>query len=91
MAAQVVSRGLAFQCEVEIFRIARKTEGETQARTPLERQRGHRPHPLERSENAALEVLPSDVAAPRWGAAADEPLQMILHSLSYSGIAPASS
>ena len=37
MAAQVVARRLAFQCEVEIFGVTRQAEQETQAGSPPER------------------------------------------------------
>jgi len=52
--AQAVPGRLALESEVEGFRVTRQAEEETQAGSPLEGQRGHRPRALKRSEDARL-------------------------------------
>ena len=61
--AQIVHGGVAFQLEVEVFRVAREAEQEAQAGAALKRQGHHRPLVLEYPQDACLKVFAGDIAA----------------------------
>ena len=85
VSPQLVFRRLALQGEIEVFRVTRQSEEESQAGSALQRQRCHRARALHRFQNAGLQVLASDVPPLQGIAFPNQRLKVILHSISYPG------
>ena len=62
-STQIIAVRIAFKGENQVFRAAREGEEEAQASAALERERHHRPLPLQHAQDSRLKVLAGDVAA----------------------------
>ena len=80
MAAQVIARRFALQCEVEVLGVPRQAEKEPQAGATVEGQRRHRSGALQRTENPRLQVFAYDVTPPHRLVSGNELPEMVLHS-----------
>ena len=81
-APQAVAVTVPLQGEVEVLGITRQAKQKAQAGSPVKGQRSHRPGPLQRPQNARLQVLARGVPSPQRPKSLYELCQVILHNAS---------
>ena len=81
-APQAVAVTGSLQGEVEVLGIARQAEQKAQGGSPVKGQRRHRSGPLQRPQNACLQVLARSVPSPQRPEPLNELRQVILHNTS---------